>query len=35
MADVVADVFVPHFSKEINYFYIVIILLADILADLA
>jgi hypothetical protein len=34
MADVLADVFVPYFTREINSFLTFLILLADILADL-
>ena len=34
MADILADVFVPYFTKEINNFLTFLILLADILADL-
>jgi len=34
LADVLADVFVPYFTKEINNFLALLILLADVLADL-
>jgi len=34
LADVLADVFVPYFTKEINNIFTFLILLADVLADL-
>lgn len=33
MADVLADVFVPYLTKEINNIFIFLILLADVLAE--
>jgi len=35
LADILADVFVPQFINKINSFFYFLILLADILADLA
>ncbi len=35
MADVLAGVFVPHTTKEINKFFAFLILMADVLADLS
>jgi hypothetical protein len=34
LADILADVFVPYFVKEINKIFTFLIMLADVLADL-
>jgi hypothetical protein len=34
LADILADIFVPYFTKEINNIFTFLIMLADVLADL-